>query len=146
MTQIETTPAGWTFTVGHKHQAGGADQIEGTYLSPLTGQYGHPVYEFGTARIPGSFSKPRSRRYADPAEAITAAILLAEAGRVGDLVVKPVASQKRQVTAAGEYAGWAWVHGWQVFERRQQSGRRVCNAAGGMGEKMACGTGRLYIA
>lgn len=107
-------------------------------LSPLSEIYGVELFEIDqNANIGlGSFSKALCKTKDSIGDCIQ---WIQEHYRGhADLLIKNVSTQKR-------VNNWHTTHGWQVWERRQHTGRRVDTGMGSRMPKKSLGTGKIYI-
>ena len=107
-------------------------------LSPLSEIYGIKLYEIDSnAPIGlGSFSKAVCKTKRSIADCVS--WIKNNYKGHADLLIKNVSTQKRA-------NGWQTTHGWQVWERRQNTGRRVDTGMGSRMPKKQLGTGRIFI-
>ena len=108
-------------------------------LSPLSEIYGVNLYEIDpNAPIGlGSFSKAVCKTKGSIGQCIN--WIKDNYKGHADLLVKSVCFYKMSAD------GWHTTHGWQVWERRQNTGRRVDTGMGSRMPKKQLGTGRIYI-
>lgn len=107
-------------------------------LSPLSEMFGVEIYEVDpNANIGlGSFSKPICKTQGSVSDCIE--WIKAHYRGHADVLIRNVSTQKRA-------HAWHTTHGWQVWERRQHTGRRVNTGMGSRMPKTSLGSGKIYI-